>query len=145
MSDYPIHSNLFTWPTSNPVLLGGCCPHCGEISFPAQSSCRNCSRNDSNVIELGNKGLLWTWTIQSFLPKPPYMRDETAETFKPYGVGYVEMPAGIRIESRLLIADPNKLQIGMPMKLVIEKFSPNDQGGHNLCFAFDSLENSQWT
>ena len=73
------------------------------------------------------------------------MRDETAETFKPYGVGYVEMPAGIRIESRLLISDPNKLQIGMPMKLVIEKFSANDQGGHNLCFAFDSLENSQWT
>ena len=121
MTDCPIHPNLFTWPASNPVLLGGKCPRCGEVSFPAQSSCRNCGHNDSNVIELGDRGSLWTWTIQNFLPKSPYVSDETVETFKPYGVGYVEMPAGIRIESRLLISDPNKLQIGMPMKLVIEK------------------------
>ena len=142
MTDCPIHPNLFTWPASNPVLLGGKCPHCGEVSFPAQLSCRNCSQNDSKLVELGDRGSLWTWTIQNFLPKSPYVSDETAETFKPYGVGYIEMPAGIRIESRLLIADPIKLRIGMPMKLVIEKFSSNDQGGSNLCFAFDWLEDS---
>ena len=142
MTDCPIHPNLFTWPASNPVLLGGKCPRCGEVSFPAQSSCRNCGHNDSNVIELGDRGSLWTWTIQNFLPKSPYVSDETIETFKPYGVGYVEMPAGIRIESRLRISDPNKLRIGMPMKLIIEKFSSNDQGGSNLCFAFDSLGDS---
>ena len=142
MTDCPIHPNLFTWPASNPVLLGGKCPHCGEVSFPAQLSCRNCGQNDSKLVELGDRGSLWTWTIQSFLPKSPYVSDETAETFKPYGVGYIEMPAGIRIESRLLIADPIKLRIGMPMKLVLEKFSSNDQGGSNLCFAFDRLGDS---
>ena len=145
MTDCPIHPNLFTWPASNPVLLGGKCPHCGEVSFPAQLSCRNCGQNDSKLVELGDRGSLWTWTIQNFLPKSPYVSDETAETFKPYGVGYIEMPAGIRIESRLLIADPIRLRIGMPMKLVIEKFSSNDQGGSNLCFAFDGLEDSLWT
>ena len=142
MTDCPIHPNLFTWPASNPVLLGGKCPHCGEVSFPAQLSCRNCGQNDSKLVELGDRGSLWTWTIQNFLPKSPYVSDETAETFKPYGVGYIEMPAGIRIESRLLISNPTKLRIGMPMKLVIEKFSSNDQGGSNLCFAFDRLEDS---
>ena len=142
MTDCPIHPNLFTWPANNPVLLGGKCPHCGEVSFPAQLSCRNCGQNDSKLVELGDRGSLWPWTIQSFLPKSPYVSDETAETFKPFGVGYIEMPAGIRIESRLRISNPTKLRIGMPMKLVIEKFSSNDKGGSNLCFAFDRLEDS---
>ena len=140
MSNKPIHANLFTWPADNPSLLGGLCGHCGEVSFPAQNSCRHCSGTGSSVIELGDRGTLWTWTVQNFLPKPPYVTDQTAATFKPYGVGYVEMPAGVRVESRLLTSDPKKLHIGMPMQLVIERFSRNDQGGHNLSFAFDCLE-----
>ena len=140
VTDNPIHPNLFTWPAENPVLLGGRCPHCNEVSFPAQSSCRNCSQDDSEVIELGDRGKLWTWTIQNFLPKPPYVTRETPQNFMPYGVGYIEMPVGVRVESRLLISDPDKLKIGMGMRLVIEQFSPNDRGGHNLSFAFDILE-----
>ena len=141
MSDCPIHPNLFTWPAENPSLLGGLCEHCGEVSFPVQSSCRSCSGSGSSVIELGDRGVLWTWTVQNFLPKPPYVTDQTPATFKPYGVGYIEMPAGVRVDSRLLTADADKLKIGMPMQLVIEPFSANDRGGHNLCFAFDIVEN----
>jgi uncharacterized OB-fold protein len=41
---------------------------------------------------LARRGTLWTWTIQCFRPKsPPYAGD--AESFEPYGVGYVELPA----------------------------------------------------
>ena len=140
MLSQPIHPNLFTWPAQQPQLLGGRCPHCGEISFPVQQACRQCSHADSEMIELGNRGILWTWTIQGFLPKAPYASGETAETFKPYGVGYVELPVGIRIESRLTLADPEKLTIGMPMQLVIEPFNVDADGCQKVHFAFAPLE-----
>ena len=64
--------------------------------------------------DLGNEGTLWTWTIQSFMPKTPYHTDETPETFTPYGVGYVELACGLKVESRLRENTPEQLTIGMP-------------------------------
>jgi len=71
------------------------------------------------AFDLGRSGVLWSWTIQSFLPKPPYDSGETAENFQPYGVGYVQMACGLKVESRLTEADPAALEIGMPMELVL--------------------------
>jgi uncharacterized OB-fold protein len=68
---------------------------------------------------LARRGTLWSWTIQCFAPKsPPYAVDD-ADAFEPYGVGYVELPDGIRVEARLTVADPDKLRIGMPMELTL--------------------------
>jgi uncharacterized OB-fold protein len=62
-------------------------------------------------------GTLWTWTTQGFEPKPPYVRDRDGE-FVPYGVGYVEFDGYLRVEGRLTEADPERLRIGMPMRVV---------------------------
>src|SRR5689334_22014419 len=112
----PIHPNLFTWPSLCPQLLGSRCRTCGETAFPAQSSCRACSGTDTEVIGLGARGTLWTWTVQRFKPKPPYRGGSDTSTFQPYGVGYIELPGGVRVEAPLL--DTESLRIGMPMELV---------------------------
>ncbi len=132
----PIQEGLFTWPALHPQLLGSRCRLCGEMAFPAQQDCRSCSGQDTELVELGDRGTLWTWTIQSFMPKTPYHSDETPETFRPYGVGYVEMPGGLRVESRLQENTPEELQIGMPMQLQIEPFRTDEHGNQLMNFSF---------
>ncbi|MEH6386816.1 MULTISPECIES: Zn-ribbon domain-containing OB-fold protein [Pseudomonas] len=100
------------------VLLGSRCVTCHEYYFPATDSCTRCCGSQMAVCELGSQGTLWSWTVQAFQPKSPYNGGEAPEDFEAYGVGYIEMPSGIRIESRLTISDPTKLTIGMPMHLV---------------------------
>ena len=136
----PIKEGLFTWPAARPQLLGSRCRECGEFAFPAQPDCRNCCSRETERVELGDRGVLWTWTVQSFMPKPPYHSDETAETFVPYGVGYVEMPGGIRVEARLRENTPEALRIGMPMQLRIDPFRTDDNGDQIMMFSFEKAE-----
>jgi uncharacterized OB-fold protein len=138
----PIREGLFSWPSQQPRLLGSRCRDCGEFAFPSQPDCRSCCSRDTEVVELGDRGTLWTWTIQSFMPKSPYHSDETAETFKPYGVGYVEMPGGLRVESRLRENQPEQLSIGMPMELVIQPFRTDEAGNQLMTFCFQRARES---
>jgi uncharacterized OB-fold protein len=132
----PIAEGLFTWPAARPALLASRCRHCGIASFPAAQSCMACSGQDVTIEELPGRGILWTWTIQQFMPKTPYRSNETAATFKPYGVGYVELPGGVRVEGRLTENDPQKLRIGMPMEVVFEPYRTEDNGDEAISFFF---------
>jgi uncharacterized OB-fold protein len=136
----PIHEGLFTWPSTKPQLLGSRCLNCAETAFPAQPDCRNCGSRETEIVELGDRGTLWTWTIQTFMPKTPYHSDETPETFQPYGVGYVEMPGGVRVESRLLPSKPEDLHIGMPMQLDIVPFRTDNNGDQIMTFRFSPVK-----
>lgn len=100
------------------ALQGSQCQSCGEHYFPVTDSCTRCCGTELQVCELGDQGQLWSWTIQGFLPKEPYNSGETPETFSSYGVGYIELPCGLKVESRLTCADPQQLKIGRAMQLV---------------------------
>ncbi len=130
----PIAEGLYTWPSQAPQLIGSRCQKCGEVAFPKQPSCGHCASEDCEELLLSRRGTLWTWTIQSFPPPPPFIGD--AEDFAPFGVGYVELPEGIRIESRLTTHDPADLEIGMEMELVVEKFKEGSEGEELMTFAF---------
>jgi uncharacterized OB-fold protein len=132
----PIAEGLFTWPAAKPALLGSRCQDCGIASFPVAQSCAACSGQNVAVEELPGRGTLWTWTVQQFMPKTPYKSNETMETFKPYGVGYVELPGGVRVEGRLTESDPEKLRIGMEMDVVFETFRTEDNGDEVISFFF---------
>lgn len=126
MSQRAIAEGLFTWPAKEPALLGSRCQQCGIANFPSQKSCPSCCSEDVQVEELPGQGTLWTWTVQQFMPKTPYKSGETMETFKPYGVGYIELPGGVCVEARLTEGDPEKLEIGMPMEVVFDVFRQDD-------------------
>jgi uncharacterized OB-fold protein len=132
----PIAEGLFTWPAAQPALLGSRCNDCGIVSFPAAQSCMACSSQDVTVEELPRRGTLWTWTVQRFMPKAPYNSGETEQTFQPYGVGYVELPGGVRVEGRLTENDPAKLQIGMAMEVVFEPYRHEANGDEVIGFFF---------
>jgi uncharacterized OB-fold protein len=119
-----------------PELIGSECRACGVVAFPAQSSCAACTSGDVTRRRLARRGTLWTWTIQCFPPKsPPYAG--SVDDFQPYGVGYVELPGEVRVETRLTEADPDRLRIGMPMELVL---IPAPGGNDAVTYAFRPVD-----
>ena len=135
----PIAEGLFTWPSDNPALLGSRCQDCGIAEFPQKLSCPACGSENVKVEELPRRGKLWTWTIQGFMPKRPYHSDEMPETFKPFGVGYVELPGAVCVESRLLENTPEQLKIGMEMELVVDTYRHDEEGNEVVSFSFKAV------
>jgi uncharacterized protein len=131
----PIAEGLFAETPAGPRLIGSHCRQCGVVTFPRQASCPRCTSVDVEEHLLTPKGELWTWTIQGFRPKtPPYAGPE-ADSFSPYGVGYVELPGECRVEALLTESDPKALRIGMPMELTLVPARRAD-GSEATTFAF---------
>lgn len=118
-------------------LVGSSCAKCSTTTFPRQASCPRCTGEDMADELLPRRGTLWSWTIQHFRPAAPYLG---TDDFVPYGVGYVDLGGRVLVESRLTTADPDRLQIGMPVELV---FEPLGRGGNRrTVFAFAPVEDA---
>jgi uncharacterized OB-fold protein len=135
-----VDAALFDWPASEPALKASRCVECGALAFPVSTSCGSCGAVAVVPERLPTRGRLWAWTIQRFMPKAPYRSSETELTFTPYGLGYVELPGALCIESRLTENDPRKLRIGLEMELVIYPQWREDDGAAVMSFAFKPFE-----
>ncbi|HEY4083074.1 MAG TPA: OB-fold domain-containing protein [Burkholderiaceae bacterium] len=124
------------------TLVGSRCADCAEVYFPPCKSCTRCLSLNLEAFDIGERGHLWSWTVQSFRPKEPYNGGEEPEHFQPYGVGYVEMPSGIKIEARLSTADESELHIGMRMKLALAPYGATNREPMLWTFVFEP-ENEQ--
>ena len=111
----PIAPNLWRDTAEGPRLLGARRED-GSITFPVPE---RSAETDPEMVELSPRGTLWSWTTQNFEPKSPY---EGPEPFEPYIVGYVELPAQVIVESRIVGASLDQLSADLPMKLVVEPF-----------------------
>ncbi len=140
-SAVPIQEGLFTCPSQRPQLISCRCKACGALTFPRQDGCPRCTERGAEEVLLSRRGKLWSWTIQRFPPPvPPYTGPAERESFVPFGVGYVELPEGIRVEGRLTLNDPAQLEIGMEMELSIEKFLEDEDGNDVMAFAFAPVQ-----
>lgn len=143
MTRVPVADGIFTWPSDHPKLLGSRCTNCGNHMFPVQDGCPRCMSNESEQVELATRGTLWSWTVQAFPPKAPPYLGPTGDEFVPYGVGYVELPDQVRVEARLTENDPDKLEIGMEMELVIDALGIDDNGNELITYAFAPVREDQ--
>ena len=135
----PIAEGLFT-EGPNPRLIGAKRRSDGRIVFPAPSGPE---AQHYERVELSPKGTLWSYTVQRFRPKsPPYAGADDDKTFKPFAVGYVELPGEVIVESRLAVDDFGQLKIGQPMALTLEPFR-KDTGEDVTMFAFKPLEETR--
>jgi uncharacterized OB-fold protein len=132
----PVAPGLFTLDDP-PRLLASQCAACGVTTFPRQPDCPSCTGEEMNDIELPERGTLWTFTTQQFIPKsPPYAIAETAETFEPYGVGYVEFDGLLKVEGRLTESSVDNLHIGMDMEVVVIPLLTDADGNDVVTYAF---------
>ena len=136
MARTPVADGIFTWPADQPQLIGSRCTACGIVTFPAQDSCPRCAATAMAEQLLARRGRLWAWTIQHFPPPSPPYAGPTGDAFVPYGVGYVELPGEVKVETRLTEADPDALRAGMEMELVIVPFRTDDDGNEVVTYAF---------
>ena len=135
----PIADGVFTWPAEQPQLIGSRCAACGVVTFPAQSGCPGCGREEMAVTPLARRGTLWTWTSQDFLPKEPYAGPETEEDFAGFLLGYVELPDGVRVESRLVGVERDEVRIGMDLEFTLIPFGRDADGTELLAYAFQPV------
>jgi uncharacterized OB-fold protein len=136
MTPVPVAEGIFTWPSDDPQLIGSRCAACGIVTFPAQDSCPRCASTEMKEQLLPRRGRLWAWTTQEFPPPSPPYAGSNGDAFTPYGVGYVELPGEVKVETRLTEADPEVLSIGMEMELVVVPFRTDDDGNEVVTFAF---------
>lgn len=111
----PVDASLFA-SLDPPRLLGGRCADCGTVVFPVAASCPRCSCRQMVPTRLPASGEVWTWTVQGFAPKPPYVAP--ADGFAPFPVGYVDL-GDVLVEGHLLVPR-EELRIGLPVRLVLE-------------------------
>lgn len=142
MARVSINEYIMELDGQKPVLKGVKCKDCGNHVFPVQNGCPKCAGADMEPVSLGNKGTLWAWTIQGFPPKaPPYLGETDPSKFKPYGVGYVELPGEVKVEARLTESDPAMLKTGMEMELVLDPLTVDEDGNEVVTFAFSPINN----
>ena len=114
----PIAPDLWT-EGDEPQLMGGKLPT-GDIVFPMPSGD---AAKGIEPFPLSRRGTLWSWTRQDFRPKEPYEGPSAGpHDFKPYLIGYVELPGEVIVESYIVDAELGDLKLGMPMEFTLTPF-----------------------
>ena len=79
---------------------------------------------------LSHRGTLYSFTIverESLAPKG----------FKvPYAYGYVDLPEGVRVLSKIIEWNPETLKMGAPVEFVLEEIRENPSGEKVMGFRF---------
>lgn len=109
----PIDATLFT-SSSALELAGSRCLDCATVQFPAAGRCSHCTAAPTETIGLPREGLIWTFTVQRFAPKLPFLTG--AKEFEPFAVGYVDL--GEVLVETVLTGEIAKMEIGRPVHLV---------------------------
>ena len=137
----PVADGLFTWPSDAPQLIGSLCRACGMVTFPVQDSCPRCASIEMAEHLLARRGRLWAWTTQSFPPPAPPYAGASGKDFVPFGIGYVDL-GDVKVETHLTESDPDELQTGEDMELVIVPFRTDGDGNEVMTFAFAPVRES---
>jgi uncharacterized OB-fold protein len=140
MGRVPVAEGVFTWPSDDPQLIGSRCDACGIVTFPAQGSCPRCASAEMSERLLPRRGRLWAWTTQHFPPPSPPYAGPTGGEFVPFGVGYVELPGEVKVETRLTESEPERLTPGMEMELVLVPVRTDEDGNEVVSFAFRPVD-----
>ncbi len=137
MPTRPVAEGLFEQTHEGPRLIGGRRLDDGAVVFPMPTGAEAAY---FEPIRLPDQGLLWSYTVQRFRPKsPPYVDHAPEADFKPFALGYVELPGSVIVESRLLVEDFSSLKVGLPMALRLTPYRTDPDGVEVVTFSFASV------
>ena len=83
-----------------------------------------------NDIRLSRRGKVWTYSTIMLAP-PQWYKGPV-----PFDLGYVELPEGVMIWTRLLGAEPGTFEIGQEVELDIDVMQVDAEGKEILGFCF---------
>jgi hypothetical protein len=135
----PVAADLLEFTPDGVRLVAGRRRSDGKFAFPLP---RGPAAAAYDRVTLDRIGLLWSWTIQRFCPKsPPYAAGDAA-SFRPFAIGYIEIPGQIIVEARLL-AEFDALHLGMRMVVDTLPLWTTDDGSEMTSYAFRPCQSPQ--
>ena len=131
----PVVQGLFTDGPEGARLLGSRCASCGTPYFPRSPVCHNPDCTDSKMQDaaFGPRGKLWSCAIQNYPPPPPAKYDEP---YAPYALGVVDLAEGLRVMGRIHTDDPDGVNPGTEVELVLEPLCRAEDGSELITWMF---------
>ena len=111
----PALPDLFTFTENGAQLMSAQCHSCGTFFFPRyhEQHRPGCNRQGVENVLLNREGKLASYTIQYYMPPPPF---KTERDITPYVIGLVEFPEGIQVAGIVLDCPHDQLKVGLSME-----------------------------
>ena len=103
------------------TLIGFHCKECDTTVFGPAVFCQSCTSTDLEAVELGGKGILFSYTIVRIPPA-----GWPGEV--PYVLGQVELPQGPQVLAEVIDCEHDDLKIGMAVEMTLQAV-PAENGG----------------
>jgi len=94
-------------------LMAAKCNECGTVLLPPKPMCTHCLSTNLKWIELDGAGKLISYTVIHVAP-------QQFQSLAPYTVGIVELKNGLRLLGMICGVDPEKIRVGMNLKIDFE-------------------------
>ncbi|MEW6262071.1 MAG: OB-fold domain-containing protein [Thermodesulfobacteriota bacterium] len=111
------------------ALTASRCRDCRRVFFPPKVVCPNCFDGELETVPLSRKGRLHAFAQCHMGP---------ADMEKPYLIGFIDLPEGIKLFSVLTECEPwpEVLQVGLEMEMVLGviKHDPDGQAIYSYKF-----------
>lgn len=134
----PALPDLFAWSEDGVRLRSARCTSCGTYFFPEYHAQHRpgCSREGVENVLLSKVGKLASYTIQHYMPPPPF---KTQDDITPYPIGLVEFPEGIEVAGILVDCELDELKIGAEVETTTYTLYQDDEGRDIVTWAFRVL------
>lgn len=135
----PAALGLFVETSEGPRLVGSRCQTCATAAFPKSELCPNpeCTESAMQPAHFGPRGQLFSLTIQAYSPPPPVIIDEP---FCPYAVGLIDLEnEDLRVIGRLLVDDPEKVEVGCTVELILAPLGLDGEGREIISWQFQPV------
>jgi uncharacterized OB-fold protein len=124
----PAAEGWFTMDEAAPALVGARGAQSGSFFWPtaiATSGNPSAPGEARDEVELSRTGRLWSWTTNHYQPPEPYV---APDPFVPYTVCAVELEqeSMVVLGQLATAADPELLEVGMEMELVLGTLFEDD-------------------
>ena len=103
-------------------LIGTVCNSCGDVNFPPLLVCKECKSRDLSEKQFSGNGSVYSFTTV-------YQAAEAFADYLPFVVALIDLEEGTRITAQLTDVDPDSIEIGMPVEMVIRKISEDGEKG----------------
>ena len=93
------------------------CKACGTPRHPPRVLCANCGSDQMAWVPSAGQGAIFSWTVVHQAPHPAFASQV------PYAVVVVELEEDVRIVASLRELAPERLELGLPVEVVLEEVS----------------------
>jgi uncharacterized OB-fold protein len=98
------------------------CTGCAALHFPPRAICPSCRSREMQPHNLSGRGTVYSYTLV-------YQAPEGFGDYVPYAVALVDLEEGPRLTAQLTDVNLDEVEIGMPVELVIRKWSEQGEEG----------------